>query len=63
MRFRENQIAVLADIKDMFMQIAFNQTDQSALRFLWINDNENQQYQFTRLILALPAPHPARSMF
>ena len=51
MRSRENQIAVLADIESMFMQIAINQTDQSALRFLWINDNEIQQYQFTRLIV------------
>ena len=50
MRFRENQIAVLADIEGMFIKIAINQTDQSALRFLWINDNEIQQYQFTRLI-------------
>ena len=52
MRFRENQIAVLADIEGMCMQIAINQTDQSAHRFPWINDNEIQ-----------PAPHPARSMF
>ena len=51
-RFHENPIAVLADIKGMFMQIAVNQTDQSALRFLWINDDEIQQYQFTRLIFA-----------
>ena len=29
-RFHENPIAVLADIKGMFMQIAVNQTDQSA---------------------------------
>ncbi|XP_075250850.1 uncharacterized protein LOC142343048 [Convolutriloba macropyga] len=50
MRFRENQIAVLADIEGMFMQIAINQTDQSALPFLWINDNEIQQYQFKKLI-------------
>ena len=51
-RFHENPIAFLADIKGMFMQIAVNQTDQSALRFLWINDDEIQQYQFTRLIFA-----------
>ena len=49
-RFRENQIAVLANIEGMFMQLAINQTDQSAFCFLWINDNEIQQYQFTRLI-------------
>ena len=50
MRFREDQIAVLADFEGMFTQIAIRQTDQSALRFLWINDNEIHQYQFTRLI-------------
>ena len=50
MRIRENQIAVLADIEGMFTQIAINQTDQSALRFLWMNDKEIQHYQFTRLI-------------
>ena len=63
MRFRENQIAVLADIEGIIMQIAINQTDRSALGFLWIKENEIQQYQFTRLILVLPAPHPARSKF
>ena len=50
MRFRENPVAVLADIEGMFMQIAINQIDQSAHRFLWINDNKIQQSQFTRLI-------------
>ena len=34
----------------MFMQIAFHQIDQSALRFLWLAVNQIQQYQFTRLI-------------
>ena len=50
MRFRENPIAVLADIEGVFMQIDINQNDQSAPRFLCITDNEIQQYQFTRLI-------------
>ena len=50
MRFRENRIAVLADIEGMFMQTAINQTDKSDLRFLWINDKQIQQHQFTRLI-------------
>ena len=40
MRFRENSIAVLADIEGMFMQIAINQTDQSALRFA-LQNGEN----------------------
>ena len=34
----------------MFMQIAIHQIDQSALRFLWLAENQIQQYQFTRLI-------------
>ena len=50
MRFREHPVAVLADIEGMFMQIAIYQIDQSALRFLWLADNQIQQYQFTRLI-------------
>ena len=50
MRFREHPVAVLADIESMFMQIAIHQTDQTALRFLWIADNQIEQYQFTRLI-------------
>ena len=50
MRFCEKQIAVLADIEGMLMQIAINQTDHSSRCFLRINDNEIQQYQFTRLI-------------
>ena len=50
MRFREHPVAVLADIEGMFMQIAIHQIDQSALRFLWLANNQIQQYQFTSLI-------------
>ena len=50
MRDREHPVAVLADIEGMFMQIAIHQIDQSAFRFLWLADNQMQQYQFTRLI-------------
>ena len=50
MRLSENPVAVLADIKSIFMQIAMNRLDQSKLRFLWINDKNAQQYQFTRLL-------------
>ena len=34
----------------MFMQIAIRHEDQSALRFLWPNEEKVSQYQFTRLI-------------
>ena len=36
LRFREHAIGVLADIESMFMQI--RKEDQSALRFLWLED-------------------------
>ena len=50
MRFREQPVAVLADIKGMSMQIAIHEIDQSALRFLRLAHNQMKQYQFTRLI-------------
>ena len=39
LRFREHAIGVLADIESMFMQIAIRKEDQSALRFVWLEDN------------------------
>ena len=50
LRFREHAIGVLADIEGMFMQIAIRPEDQSALRFLWLEDDLVRQYQYTRLI-------------
>ena len=50
LRFRENPVASLSDIEGMFMQIAIRHEDQSALRFLWPNEEMVNQYQFTRLI-------------
>ena len=48
--FRENPVAILSDIEGMLMQIAIRHEDQSALRFLWPNEEMVNQYQFTRLI-------------
>ena len=50
LRFRENPVAIFSDIEGMFMQIAIRHEDQSALRFLWPNEEIVNQYQFTRLI-------------
>ena len=49
-QFRENPVAILSDIEGMLMQIAIRHEDQSALRFLWPNEEIVNQYQFTRLI-------------
>ena len=50
LRFRENPVAILSDIEGMFIQISKRHEDQSALRFLWPNEEIVNQYQFTRLI-------------
>ena len=50
LRFRENTVAILSDFEGMFMQIAIRLGDQSALSFLWPNEEIVKHYQFTRLI-------------
>ena len=50
LRFRDHPVAIFADIENMFMQIAVKQEDQSAIRFLWSENNFIMQYQFTLLI-------------
>ena len=54
LRLRGNPVAILSDIEGMFMQIAIRHEDQSALRFLWPNEEIVNQYQFTRLIFGGP---------
>ena len=51
MRFREDQIAISADIEAMFMQVFVSPEDQPYLRFLW-KDNTDQPatFQYTRHI-------------
>ena len=50
LRFRKHPVGVLADIEGMFMQVAIREEDQSALRFLWLEDGIVYQYQYARLI-------------
>ena len=50
LRFRKDPVGALADIEGMFMQIAIREEDQSALRFLWLEDGIVRQYQYFRLI-------------
>lgn len=35
LRFRENKIVIIGDIKDMFLRVKIRQQDQHVLRFLW----------------------------
>ncbi|XP_064629286.1 uncharacterized protein LOC135488575 [Lineus longissimus] len=51
-RFRENPIAIVADIEAMFMQFKVPADDADALRFLWSQDSEAEPktYRMTRHI-------------
>jgi hypothetical protein len=52
MRFREERVALSADIESMFSQVAVPEEDQTVLRFLWREDRSLQPdvYQFRRHI-------------
>ena len=44
LRFRENKIALSADIKQTFMQVKVAPEDRKFLRFLWNNDGRIETY-------------------
>ena len=50
LRFRENPVAITADIEAMFMQVGIIETDQPSRRFLWPTERSIKQFQYTRLI-------------
>ena len=47
MRFLENQIALCADIEQMFMQVKVDPKDRPYLRFLWKNNGHKETYEYT----------------
>ena len=47
LRFRENKIALSADIEQMFMQVKVAPEDRKFLRFLWNNDGRIETYEYT----------------
>ena len=50
-RFRKHPVAVVGDVRAMFMQVKVDPLDQSALRFLWWTDDDPtkdpKEYQLT----------------
>ncbi|XP_063389642.1 uncharacterized protein LOC134675361 [Cydia fagiglandana] len=57
-RFREGKIAVIADVKEMFLQIEIIEQDRDALRFVWRGEDRTsqpQEYRMKRLIFGSAA--------
>ncbi|KAL0810721.1 hypothetical protein ABMA28_010045 [Loxostege sticticalis] len=53
MRFRQHEIAVAADIEEMFLRISIRKQDRDALRFLWRQDRREgppTEYRMTTVI-------------
>ena len=51
LRFREQQVAISADIEQMFMQIKVAPSDRAFLRFLWNHNGKIEEYEYTRHII------------
>ena len=57
-RFRENRVALVADIEKAFLNVEVNEEDRDCLRFLWMNDvlsddREVIVYRFCRVVFGL----------
>lgn len=52
-RFRLNKIAVVADIKQAFLNVGINKEHQDFLRFLWIENDDVVIYRFLRVVFGL----------
>ncbi|XP_076660183.1 uncharacterized protein LOC143363496 [Halictus rubicundus] len=64
-RFRQEAVAVKADIKDMFLRIKVRKKDRGAQRFLWRGKSraaEPDVYEMTSLIFGAK-PSPCSAMF
>ena len=57
-RFRSHQIALTADIEKTFLMIAVEEADRDVLRFLWVNDIDDEEVtirplRFTRVVFGV----------
>ena len=52
-RFRLNKIAIVADIKQAFLNVGINKEHQDFLRFLWLENDDIVIYRFLRVVFGL----------
>ena len=57
-RIKENKVALVADIEKVFLNVEINKENRDCLRFLWVNDNLNDDrdvivYRFCRVVFGL----------
>ncbi|XP_031350430.1 uncharacterized protein LOC116176098 [Photinus pyralis] len=50
-KFREGQVGVCADIKEMFHQVIIREEDQNSQRFLWRNDKTGEIEVYKMLVM------------
>lgn len=65
LRFRQEPVAVVADIKEMFLQIRIRDEDRDSLRYLWRGDDRKgkpKEYRMTSVIFGA-ASSPATAIF
>lgn len=58
LRFRSYQVTLTADIEKAFLMISINQRDRNALRFLWVDDIQQEEpkivtLRFTRVVFGV----------
>ena len=53
LRFREFNVAVVADIRRAFLQIEINQKDRDFLRFLWFVEGKLRTFRHKRVVFGL----------
>ncbi|XP_072936553.1 uncharacterized protein [Epargyreus clarus] len=65
LRFRQKPIAVVADIKEMFLQVKIREEDRDSLRFLWRGSQRSgtpKEYRMTSVIFGA-ACSPSAAIF
>lgn len=64
LRFREKPYAIMADIKEMFLQIKIREEDRDSLRFLWSQKPQDRvkEYRMTSVIFGAKSS-PAIAIF